>query len=86
MCRSLDTLMTSFVASSVAQRISLLSDQNIHQTLKLINENLTVSSGICQTDKVFAKFLSLRLLFLREMYTVDTKRLAITFLSFSFPL
>ena len=53
--------MISFVASLVGQRISLLSDQSIHETLKLKMENFTVFRSIRQkeeeTDKVFAKLL-----------------------------
>lgn len=43
--------MISFVAALVGQRISLLSDQSIHQTLKLKMENLTVFRGIRQKEE-----------------------------------
>ena len=49
--RSLEALMISFVAALVGQRISLLSDQSIHQTLKLKMENLTVFRGIRQKEE-----------------------------------
>ena len=49
--RSLDALMISFVASLVGQRISLLSDQSIHETLKLKMENFTVFRSIRQKEE-----------------------------------